>query len=192
MDYNDIAKKLKTNLNETRYLHSLSVSDTATTLAQRYNIDQHKAKLAGLLHDCAREIPTSSLIDAAKEYHIPIGPIETCQPILLHAALGAILAQKKYLINDTEILDAIKLHTTGKADMTDLAKIIYLADMVEPHRRYDSINHLRDLIKNSTLDIVMIAAFSESLSFIIKKGQLIHPQTVLARNALIAKNICHG
>lgn len=192
MDYIDIVKTLKTTLKESRYIHSLSVSDTAVELAQRFNVDEQQAKLAGILHDCAREIPTSSLIDVAQKRQIKIGLIEEHQPILLHARLGAIMAQEKYGIDDNDILDAIRLHTTGSADMTDLAKIIYLADMVEPHRQYESVNRLRDLIKTSALDTIMLNAFNDSLAFILQRGLMIHPQTILARNTLIAKNVNHG
>ncbi len=192
MNYIDIVKTLKTTLNESRYIHSLSVSDTAVELAQRFHIDEKQARLAGILHDCAREIPTSSLIDVAQKRQIKIGLIEEHQPILLHARLGAIMAQEKYGIDDTAILDAIRLHTTGSSDMTDLSKIIYLADMVEPHRQYESINRLRDLIKTSDLDTIMLNAFNDSLAFILQRGLMIHPQTILARNTLIAKNINHG
>lgn len=192
MDYIDIVKTLKTTLKESRYIHSLSVSDTAVELAQRFNVDEQQAKLAGILHDCAREIPTSSLIEVAQKRQIKIGLIEEHQPILLHARLGAIMAQEKYGIDDNDILDAIRLHTTGSADMTDLAKIIYLADMIEPHRQYESVNRLRDLIKTSDLDTIMLNAFNDSLAFILQRGLMIHPQTILARNTLIAKNINHG
>lgn len=192
MDYIDIVKTLKNTLKESRYIHSLSVSDTAIELAQRFNVDEQQAKLAGILHDCAREIPTSSLIEVAQKRQIKIGLIEEHQPILLHARLGAIMAQEKYGIDDNDILDAIRLHTTGSADMTDLAKIIYLADMIEPHRQYESVNRLRDLIKTSDLDTIMLNAFNDSLAFILQRGLMIHPQTILARNTLIAKNINHG
>lgn len=192
MDYIDIVKTLKNTLKESRYIHSLSVSDTAIELAQRFNVDEQQAKLAGILHDCAREIPTSSLIEVAQKRQIKIGLIEEHQPILLHARLGAIMAQEKYGIYDNDILDAIRLHTTGSADMTDLAKIIYLADMIEPHRQYESVNRLRDLIKTSDLDTIMLNAFNDSLAFILQRGLMIHPQTILARNTLIAKNINHG
>ncbi|MBB5336464.1 bis(5'-nucleosyl)-tetraphosphatase (symmetrical) YqeK [Pectinatus brassicae] len=192
MDYIDIVKTLKNTLKESRYIHSLSVSDTAIELAQRFNVDEQRAKLAGILHDCAREIPTSSLIEVAQKRQIKIGLIEEHQPILLHARLGAIMAQEKYGIDDNDILDAIRLHTTGSADMTDLAKIIYLADMIEPHRQYESVNRLRDLIKTSDLDTIMLNAFNDSLAFILQRGLMIHPQTILARNTLIAKNINHG
>jgi len=192
LDYIDIVKTLKNTLKESRYIHSLSVSDTAIELAQRFNVDEQQAKLAGILHDCAREIPTSSLIEVAQKRQIKIGLIEEHQPILLHARLGAIMAQEKYGIDDNDILDAIRLHTTGSADMTDLAKIIYLADMIEPHRQYESVNRLRDLIKTSDLDTIMLNAFNDSLAFILQRGLMIHPQTILARNTLIAKNINHG
>ncbi|TCS77998.1 bis(5'-nucleosyl)-tetraphosphatase (symmetrical) YqeK [Pectinatus cerevisiiphilus] len=188
----DMQEKLRHSLdNEHRYIHSLGVSETAVQLAKRLGASLPKAKIAGLLHDCAREFPVSALLDEARKRNIPIDFIDNYQPILLHAALGAALAKEKYSIDDPEILDAIRLHTTGKENMTLLDKIIYLADMIEPHRQYDGIDEFRKFAESADIDSVMIAAFDRSLSFVIKKGQMIHPQTILARNYLLAQRIDH-
>ena len=193
MNYNEMQKQLKCRLNnDHRYVHSLSVSNTAVKLAKRFHISEEKAKVAGLLHDCAREIPTGSLIDEARIHHIKIYTIDEYQPILLHAPLGAAIAHEKYGITDSEILSAIALHTIGKAEMTDLDKIIYLADMVEPHRDYDGIDEFRSFMAVNDLNTIMIAAFDKSISFIIAKKQMIHPQTILARNFLLEQQKKYG
>lgn len=173
-------------------MHSIGVSDTAVKLAEKFNVPSEKAKIAGLLHDCAREFPTGSLIDEARKHNIAIEEIDKFQPILLHAVLGAVLAREQYGVTDGDILSAISLHTTGKPDMTALDKVVYLADMIEPHRKYDDIERIRRMIDMNSLDDIMIAAFDTSLSFVIQKGQMIHPQTVMARNFLIAQQKNHG
>lgn len=193
MNYIDMQENLKRRLrNNSRYMHSIGVSDTAVKLAEKFNVPSEKAKIAGLLHDCAREFPTGSLIDEARKHNIAIEEIDKFQPILLHAVLGAVLAREQYGVTDGDILSAISLHTTGKPDMTALDKVVYLADMIEPHRKYDDIERIRRMIDMNSLDDIMIAAFDTSLSFVIQKGQMIHPQTVMARNFLIAQQKNHG
>ncbi|MDQ0202681.1 bis(5'-nucleosyl)-tetraphosphatase (symmetrical) YqeK [Pectinatus haikarae] len=185
-------EKLQQSLNNKhRFIHSLGVSETAVKLAEKFGASPQKAKTAGLLHDCAREFPVPSLIGEARKRNIPIEFIDNYQPILLHAALGAALSSEKYGIDDIEILDAIKLHTTGKEKMNLLDKIIYLADMIEPNRQYDGIDEFRRVAETGDIDTVMIAAFDRSISFVIKKGQMVHPQTILARNYLLAQHINH-
>ncbi len=193
MNYIDMQENLKRRLrNNSRYMHSIGVSDTAVKLAEKFNVSAEKAKIAGLLHDCAREFSTDSLISEAEKRNITIEEIDEFQPILLHAVLGAVLAREQYGVTDGDILSAISLHTTGKPDMTALDKVVYLADMIEPHRKYDDIERIRRMIDMNSLDDIMIAAFDASLSFVIQKGQMIHPQTVMARNFLIAQQINHG
>jgi predicted HD superfamily hydrolase involved in NAD metabolism len=94
----------------------------------------HKAQLAGLLHDCAKCIPDEKKLSMCKEYSIPITNIQEQNPYLLHGILGAYLAKTEYEIDDASILSAITYHTTGRADMQILEKIIFIADYIEPMR----------------------------------------------------------
>ena len=126
-----IRKQLKKALTEHRYQHTLGVEYTAACLAMRYGADIGKAELAGLLHDCAKEYTNEELrVMSRGEY----GTDKT-----LHAVCAPIVAENKYGISDTEILSSIRWHTTGKANMALLDKIIFVADFIEPCRKMITI-----------------------------------------------------
>ncbi|MCR5301747.1 MAG: bis(5'-nucleosyl)-tetraphosphatase (symmetrical) YqeK [Lachnospiraceae bacterium] len=125
---------LKDSLSHKRYMHSIGVSDTAACLAMRYGYDMEKARLAGLLHDCAKALGTDELIRTVREAKIETSPIEEENPELLHAKAGSVIASKRYEVDDQEIIGAIFYHTTGRPEMTWLEKIIFLADYIEPNR----------------------------------------------------------
>ena len=127
-------RKLKKYLDQDRYEHTLGVMFTAASLAMRYGENVEEAMMAGLLHDCAKCIPSGKKLKLCDKYHLNITKSEYQNPSLLHAKLGAFLAAKKYHISNQRILDAIACHTTGKPEMTLLDKIIYIADFMEPGR----------------------------------------------------------
>lgn len=141
-----IRKKLKKKLEPYRYEHTLSVSYTAMALAMRYGCDLEKAELAGLLHDCARQFDNQTIYEKCLEKGIPVTEDEEKNKVLLHAKYGSYMAEHKYQITDSEILSAIRYHTTGKPDMTLLEKIIYIADYIEPRRnKADNLDSMRQL-----------------------------------------------
>ena len=113
--------------------------------------------------------------------------VEKNMPLLLHGYVGARLIEEEYGIADGEISQAIYRHTVGGADMTDLDKIIYFADMIEPGRRYPGVDELRSLAKTATLDEMVLAGLTRSIEFVLEKGHLIHPDTVIARNEILIK-----
>ena len=129
-----LRKAMSKALEEKRYEHTLGVAYTAAALAMRYGQNVHKAQMAGLLHDCAKNLTNEKRVDICRKNNIPINAAEEKNPFLLHAKVGSYLAQKKYGISDREILDAITYHTTGRPDMTVMDKIIYIADYIEPGR----------------------------------------------------------
>ena len=134
-DQDKIRKKLKHTLNKRRYEHTLGVAYTAAALAMCYEIDVEQARLAGLLHDCAKYIPDDEMLSQCNKLHIEITEAEQRDICLLHAKLGAYMAGAEYKIQDPEIINAIRWHTTGRPDMTMLEKIIFIADYIEPNRQ---------------------------------------------------------
>ena len=182
-----IKSELKKILSERRYVHSLGVAEEAEKLARRYGADQSKAYLAGLVHDCAKEFPPEEMEGILKtEYGVPVDSMSRLMPKILHGPLGACEAQRKFEIYDPEILDAIKYHTTGKGNMSTLAKIIYIADYIEPNRDFEGVEKLRRLAYEN-IDEAIIAGIDETILDLIKRGLIIHPDTVHARNDLIIK-----
>lgn len=176
---------LSRRLKRSRYEHSLGVADTAAFLARRFGEDEARARTAGLLHDCAREFPNEAMRAEADARGVSYGAVEASMPLLLHAPLGALLAREKYGAEDEAVLRAIARHTVGGASMTALDKIVYFADMVEPTRAYPGVEELRRLMRKADLDEMTLAGLTRSIAFVLEKGHLIHPDTVLARNELL-------
>ena len=175
---------LQAALPKKRYEHSLGVLAAAKELAAIYEVDLKKTAIAALLHDCGREIPTKESVGKALELGVVVDPIEKSQPILLHAKLGVYYAKHKYGVADKEILKAIRLHTTGDAGMDKLAKIVYLADLIEPHRDYEGVEVLRELVKQD-LDTAMVRAYGQTMQYLLAQNLLIHPSCVAGYNEII-------
>ena len=107
MTYEEMQAKLKSRLKPGRYEHSLGVAETAAFLARRFQVNVEKARIAGLLHDCARQYPNDQLTEEAAKLGIAIGPVEKAMPLLLHAYIGAELVREEYGVDDEEISQAI-------------------------------------------------------------------------------------
>ena len=146
-----IRKHLKKKLDPRRFEHTLGVEFTCAALAMRYGYDIKKAQLAGLLHDCAKRYPGPELLRRCLEREIPVTPAEEADPSLLHAKLGAWMAKEKYGVEDEEILEAIRCHTTGKPGMSLLDKLLYVADYIEPER--DTAPELAQFRKMAFIDL---------------------------------------
>ena len=131
-DLEKIQTKLKKEIDEHRFEHTIGVMYTAASMAMAHGYDLHKAQVAGLLHDCAKCIPNDKKLKLCRKNNIQMSDVEQSNPILLHGKLGAFVAQKKYDVKDKEILSAITFHTTGKPEMSVLDKIIFIADYIEP------------------------------------------------------------
>lgn len=188
MTYEEMQAKLKSRLKPGRYEHSLGVAETAAFLARRFQVNVEKARIAGLLHDCARQYPNDQLTEEAAKLGIAIGPVEKAMPLLLHAYIGAELVREEYGVDDEEISRAIYRHTVGGSNMTDLDKIIYFADMIEPGRKYPEVEELRRLSREASLDEMVLEGLSQSIIFVTARGHLLHPDTIAARNDILLKN----
>ncbi|MBQ3124388.1 MAG: bis(5'-nucleosyl)-tetraphosphatase (symmetrical) YqeK [Clostridia bacterium] len=187
MTIKEIESKLKNELDEKRYKHSISVADEAVRLAGLYGGDKEKAYLAGLIHDCAKCLPYDKAIELAKKYGCVLDDETLACPGVVHAPIGAVVAEHEYGISDTEILDAIRYHTVARKGMTLLDKIIYLADMTEPYRDFNGVENLRKLC-NEDIDLAFCEALRRSLQFNIEKGNIMHPNTLYAWNEMCIKN----
>ena len=184
MTFQQIRQTLRHRLSARRYAHSLGVCETAVQLACLHGADVEKARLAGILHDCARDMPRNTLLHTAQAFGIVMGSIERKEMALLHAPIGARLAQTVYGVSDPDIIAAIAAHTVGGSQMELLSMIIYLADYVEPNRSFPGVDRLRSLAQTD-LSAAMIEAYDHSIQYIISRGGLIHPATVEGRNELL-------
>ena len=190
VDIEWIKNKLKRQMKEKRFKHTLGVVDAAVDLAKRFGVDVEKAKLAAVLHDCAKEYSSEKLLTLARENGIEIDAVYERLPHMLHAPVGAVVAEKEYGIKDIEVLQAIAAHTLGSENMSELDKVIMLADAIEIGRKNKSAVELRNIIeKGASLDEAVICCIDFKIKFVLESKQLIHPQAVNARNALLIKKL---
>src|SRR3989339_1311160 len=141
----NIRKKLKETLDPERYEHSLRVEKAAVELAGKYGVSSEDASIAGLLHDCSRKYTKQEMLEVAKKIGLEIDPIRKLEPKLFHAEISAYLAEKEFGIKSKEVLQAIRSHTVGSANMTTLDKVVYLADHMEEGRDFIGVARIRGL-----------------------------------------------
>lgn len=172
-----IRKRLKKKLTSDRYKHTMGVAHTCQSLAMSLGEDIDRAYIAGLLHDCAKCIPDDIKISKCEKNNIPISDIERKSPYLLHAKLGAYIARKKYLVEDSEILSAIECHTTGKPEMTNLELIVFVADYIEPGR--NKAANLEQIRKEAFSDIRLCVyhILRDTLEYLKRKNNPIDDMT---------------
>lgn len=184
MELNEIQEKLCQQLSAKRMRHSLGVTETAMQLALRYGVPVEEARLAGLLHDYARDLPPETLLAVAEKAGLIGCPVDRLAPDLLHGPVAAWLIPQEFGINDPDILRAVAVHTLGVENMSCLDKIIYLADLIEPTRAYAGVEHLRALAVTD-LDRAVYYGFNQTLTYCLQRNLFVHPQTILARNYLL-------
>lgn len=184
MTEREMLEKLKEMLDEKRFAHSLGVRDTAAMLAACYGEDVEKARLAGVLHDCAKNIPKDEAFAICERESIPLKPVCYIEKGLVHAYLGAHIAKHEFGVMDGDVLSAIYYHTTGHEDMPMLTKIIYLSDLIEPGRNIPDLEELR-LLAQKDIDEALIRAINSTISHVLRKGSILDCDTVMARNFLV-------
>lgn len=188
--FEEIDKWLKENLNEERYIHSLGTMECAQELAKIFNLDAEKAKIAGLLHDCAKCFPNEKLINIIKEKIKTVEESELLNYKTLHAPVSAYIAQKDFGVTDEELLSAIRWHTLGKVQMSDFEKIIFLADKIEPNTRPREYREeiLQILKQENGLDKALLKCFSETIKSLVKRKLAICHITIDVYNELLNCN----
>lgn len=185
MDYTEILKWLKENLNEKRYIHTLGTADCAKELAQKFGLNSEKAYLAGLLHDCAKCFSNEKLLDIIHQ-HLNVEECEMLNYKTLHAPVSAYIAEKEFKITDKEILSAIRWHTLGRLDMTDFEKIVFIADKIETNTRdkeySDKIRVLLD--EENGLNKALLKCYKETIKSLVKRDLKICLLTIEIYNKL--------
>lgn len=166
----DLECQLWPFLTSKRLIHSLNVMNYAIELARQHNIPLEAVAIAALLHDCAKCLPETKLMD----YACQIGDRNLLQPELVHGPAGAWMAKNVFGIEDPAILRSIHFHTTGCADMSDLDKVIYLADKIEPGRNYTDLEPIRQAAAVN-LDQAMLICLFEVEKYLERTDKLSHP-----------------
>ena len=185
MEYNrdKLIEAVSSQMPEKRWIHTLGVMETSVKLAEHYGADPRKADLAAILHDVAKYWPVQKLRDILSENRLN-EELLLHDKQLWHAEVGAFVAERDYGVDDPEVLDAIRYHTSGREDMTLLEKVVCLADYIEPGRDFPGVNNLRELA-NHSLEEALVAGLDSTISLLVSRRQIIYPLTVLARNDLI-------
>ena len=180
----EIEKYLKSKLTPDRYTHVLSVRELALDLAKKYGADLRKVNFAALLHDCAKWMRTSEQYEAAANYEIQLDEVERHNPSLLHALIGVEFAVSHFDVDNPEILNAIRIHTTGSGKMTLIDKILYVADFAEPKRNHPEAHSVRELAYQD-LNKAVLEVSRHKIEHLLAKGVLIHPYTIDAYNSAL-------
>ncbi len=175
---------LRQSLKPERYAHSVNTMKEAAALAERYGENRDLAAVAGLLHDCAKDMEDAETLRYCHANGIVLNEVEKKQVFLMHGAVGAIVAREKYGVSDELVLNAIKYHTTGFSTMSLMDKIIFLADYIEPGRTHSEVDNARKLAYED-IDRALICSFDNTIKYVIKQKGLIHPNTIEARNNIL-------
>lgn len=169
-------------LKHRRIPHVLGTEQEAVRLAERYGGDVEKARVAALLHDCTKKLDMEEQLTLCKQYGIELDELEQQALKLLHAKTGAAIARDVFGVDD-EIYSAIRYHTTGRANMTKLEKIIYLADYIEPSRDFPGVDKLRKVCYED-LDKGLLLGLEMTIAEMTAMGSPVHHATIEARDAL--------
>ncbi|MEX0271148.1 bis(5'-nucleosyl)-tetraphosphatase (symmetrical) YqeK [Leptolyngbyaceae cyanobacterium UHCC 1019] len=182
LDRQQVLNWLGANVPEKRLNHILRVEETAIKLAQHYDLDWERAAQAGLLHDLAKYFKPKRLLELAKADGLELDPMDEINPHLLHADVGAIVARDEFGVCDIEVLAAIRNHTLGRAGMSLLSCVVFLADSIEPGRG-DTIelNELRKL-SHKNLYHAVLQTCEDSMRSLFANRSLVHPRVLQTRN----------
>lgn len=179
MEIEQIKSLLKGRLTEYRYNHSLNVADEAVRLAEKYGADKEKAYLAGLVHDAMKDVAKDDALKYISDNGIVMTDLEMNAPKLWHAILGAHYIRQTIGIDDSDIINAVRYHTTARSGMSLLEKVIYLADYTSAERDYDGVDQMRKAV-DTDLKTAMYIALDFTVNDLKSKNVPVHPDTLAA------------
>lgn len=173
-------------LSEYRYGHSLNVAKAAVELAKAHNGNEKKAYIAGILHDITKELPLEEQLSLMLEHNIELNETQKVSPQVWHQKSGAIFVKHRIGINDENIINAIAHHTTGRAGMSKLEKIVYIADLISEERDYKDVRKIRKMAFKG-LNKTMIECLRFSVNSLSGSTKLIDEDTLMAYNYFLLK-----
>jgi predicted HD superfamily hydrolase involved in NAD metabolism len=180
----ELLSKVEESMSEKRFSHVLGTQETAIQLAKRFGADVEKVSIAGLVHDYAKERSNEEMIRVIVENHLDEDIISFGNQIW-HGIAGVVLIEKELGVRDSEILQAVSVHTTGSSNMSLIDKIIYVADYIEPNRHFEGINEVRRLAEVD-LDEVVKYETEHTLLCLLKEKRAIYPKTIETFNRYVA------
>lgn len=183
MNFEEIKEEVKKSMSEKRFNHSCGVAKRAVELAKIYGIDEEKARLVGIAHDIAKEMPKEEALEYARKNGINFDEIEQKEPGLWHSKLGADICKKRFGFTE-DMKQAILYHTTGNINMSILDKIIYVADKTEENRTNPALVMARET-SNQNLEEGLLQVAKRTIEYSLQKDSLIHPDTINLINKII-------
>lgn len=179
-----IEDKLKKMMKKTRYQHACRVSLLAKKIAEYYHLPAQKAMISALIHDCAKDYSFEELKYLIDKYGIRLNKVEKSIPKIWHAYVGAEMAKEIFKIDDPEMLDAIRYHSTASSRLNLIGKVVYIADKIEPNRKLVKMRKLQEMVWKD-IDLTMLELLNTELKYLISNRLIIHPDTLEARNKII-------
>lgn len=186
-NYEDYKRILKQRLTEKRYYHSLCVADEAERLAAKYGGNTEKCYFAGLLHDITKNSSEYEHLQIFDTFGIILTDVERNAEKLWHAISGAAYIKNVLGITDAEITEAVRYHTTARANMPLTSLILYLADFTSRDRDYEDVEVIRRLV-DEDLNRAYAYALRYSVADLVSQSRAVHPDTVAAYNEVMLKN----
>ena len=177
----EFVEEIKKKLSEYRFYHSLNVADEAKRLALKYGADPEKAYTAGLVHDIMKDTPKNEQLKLFEKYNINLTPVELESPKTWHAMSGEAYLRNELNVTDEEILKAVRYHTTARAGMSLLEKVLYIADYTSAERNYDDVDVMREKADRS-LEEAMLYGLQFTINEMVTEGRAVHPDSIHAYN----------
>jgi predicted HD superfamily hydrolase involved in NAD metabolism len=189
MDRAEIIQYLSSNVSLPRLEHCIRVEETALELAPRFNVAPALVTPAALLHDLCREYKPDSLLKLAINFGIVIDDIERSEPLLLHGFVAAAMVEERFRETEPSVLEAISFHITGAPGVSSLARLIFIADFIEPGRMNEQARILREMAPKIDPEELLLKVYNRTIIYVLNHGYLIHPRSILGRNELIQKGV---
>lgn len=173
---------------KTRFEHSVRVAQTAEYMCGIYGVDKTKGYVAGLAHDICKDLPDKDQLFLAEKDGLPISDAERNFPSLLHGRAAAVKLRDDFGVTDDEILEAVARHTLGACNLCPLAKIVYVADKIEPGRPQSTDSYRQKLFKMN-LDKMTLAVLEENIEYLLSKGKNPAPESYAFKESLLGAGL---
>jgi len=185
MNRDELLNAIITRMPKKRYVHTLGVMETAIRLAKVYGESEKDAEVAAILHDIMKFADRDTMKHIIVQQQMD-STLLAFHHELWHAPVGAYVAKYEFGVSNPDVLNAICYHTTGRANMSKLEKIIYCADMIEPNRQFPGVDDLRQQDEHG-LNLLMKACVKQSIQFLLLKNQPVYPDSIHCYNDLVTR-----
>ena len=177
--------ELRSRLSEKRLLHTIGVERLAMNLARQYGENLCAVQTAALFHDIAKQLRGKEMLAYAKKNGISVCKILQTEPNLLHGQVAAHRMRNEFGIQDIDVLNAVRYHTTGREGMSVLEKIIFLADAMEEFRDYTGVEQIREMAQSS-LDRAVLLSLSQTINYLVENKRPILSESIAAYNDMLS------